>query len=61
LGFTTIPALPARAPGLHRLDHFPILAELSFQPAGAHVHEARPPMPGDRATPRRMIAKATPR
>jgi hypothetical protein len=40
-----IPALPARAPGLHRSDHFPMLAELMFEPAGADGHEAiaRPP------------------
>jgi endonuclease/exonuclease/phosphatase (EEP) superfamily protein YafD len=36
-------------------DHFPILAELSFEPEGADEHEARAPMPGDRATARRMI------
>ena len=36
-------------------DHFPILAELSFEPESADEHEARAPMPGDRATARRMI------
>jgi endonuclease/exonuclease/phosphatase (EEP) superfamily protein YafD len=36
-------------------DHFPILAELSFEPEGADEHEARAPMPGDRAAARRMI------
>jgi endonuclease/exonuclease/phosphatase (EEP) superfamily protein YafD len=36
-------------------DHFPILAELSFEPESAHEHEARAPMPDDRAAARRMI------
>jgi endonuclease/exonuclease/phosphatase (EEP) superfamily protein YafD len=36
-------------------DHFPIFAELSFEPEGAEEHEARAPMPGDRAAARRMI------
>ena len=36
-------------------DHFPILVEVSFEPEGADEHEARAPMPGDRAEARRMI------
>lgn len=36
-------------------DHFPILVELSFEPEGADEHEARAPMPGDRAEARRLI------
>jgi hypothetical protein len=43
-----ISALPARAPGRD-------LAELSFEPEVADEHEARAPMPGDRAAARRMI------
>jgi endonuclease/exonuclease/phosphatase (EEP) superfamily protein YafD len=36
-------------------DHFPILAELSFEPEGVDAQEARSRMPGDRAAARRMI------
>jgi endonuclease/exonuclease/phosphatase (EEP) superfamily protein YafD len=36
-------------------DHFPILAELSFEPEGVEEQEARTTMPGDRAAARRMI------
>jgi endonuclease/exonuclease/phosphatase (EEP) superfamily protein YafD len=39
-------------------DHFPILVELSFEPEGADEHEARAPMPRDRAEARRMIRQA---
>lgn len=39
-------------------DHFPILAELSFEPEGVEEQEARSRMPGDRAAARRMIREA---
>ena len=39
-------------------DHFPILADLSFEPEGVDEQEARSRMPGDRAAARRMIREA---
>ena len=39
-------------------DHFPILAELSFEPEGVDEQEGRTKMPGDRAAARRMIREA---
>jgi len=36
-------------------DHFPILADLSFEPEGVDEQEGRARMPGDRAEARRMI------
>jgi endonuclease/exonuclease/phosphatase (EEP) superfamily protein YafD len=39
-------------------DHFPILADLSFEPEGVEEQEARSRMPGDRAAARRMIREA---
>ena len=39
-------------------DHFPILVELSYEPAGAEEQEARVMVPGDRAMVRRKIRRA---
>jgi len=39
-------------------DHFPMLAELSFEPDGVDEQEARSKMPGDRAAARRVIREA---
>jgi len=39
-------------------DHFPMLADLSFEPDGVDEQEARSKMPGDRAAARRVIREA---
>ena len=39
-------------------DHFPLLAELSYEPEGKAEQEARSLMPGDRRAARRMIREA---